>query len=280
MIMTPPPDRNPYDRWMRSVAGVSIVRACLRVGCGGESGSPTAVLGDGEFTEAERCAIPVRAGTSHAAFVAPGGVVRFFTSAGELPACGHGTVAALAFLAGRTGRTDHVLRVSGRTFHGRATDVGEGRFEAAFEPGPITLRSTTAAEISEISAAVTGAATPDRSGARVATLGRPRLLLPVPDRAALAALRPDLDRLRAATDAFGLLGCYAFTPPGADGHCAARMFAPSVGVPEDIANANSTACLAAHLDIPIKVDMGDSLGSPATISAAPGRVGGLAAVRI
>ena len=47
------------------------------------------------------------------------------------------------------------------------------------------------------------------------------------------------------------------------------MFAPSIGVPED--NANSTACLAARLVrrnmTRITVDMGDSLGSPATITA-------------
>jgi trans-2,3-dihydro-3-hydroxyanthranilate isomerase len=46
---------------------------------------------------------------------------------------------------------------------------------------------------------------------------------------------------------------------------------PSIGVPEDIANANSTACLAAHLAArgitDITVDMGDALGSPATITA-------------
>jgi predicted PhzF superfamily epimerase YddE/YHI9 len=51
----------------------------------------------------------------------------------------------------------------------------------------------------------------------------------------------------------------------------ARMFAPSIGVPEDIANANSTACLAAHLAVrgvtDLSVDMGDALGSPATITA-------------
>jgi predicted PhzF superfamily epimerase YddE/YHI9 len=50
------------------------------------------------------------------------------------------------------------------------------------------------------------------------------------------------------------------------------MFAPSIGVPEDIANANSTACLAARLAgrgfEEITVDMGDSLGVPATITAA------------
>jgi trans-2,3-dihydro-3-hydroxyanthranilate isomerase len=50
------------------------------------------------------------------------------------------------------------------------------------------------------------------------------------------------------------------------------MFAPSIGVPEDIANANSTACLAAYLAregmAEITVDMGDAPGSPSTITAA------------
>jgi trans-2,3-dihydro-3-hydroxyanthranilate isomerase len=49
------------------------------------------------------------------------------------------------------------------------------------------------------------------------------------------------------------------------------MFARSIGVPEDVANANSTAWLAARLVqrnmTRINVDMGDSLGSPATITA-------------
>jgi predicted PhzF superfamily epimerase YddE/YHI9 len=59
------------------------------------------------------------------------------------------------------------------------------------------------------------------------------------------------------------------------------MFAPSIGVPEDIANANSTACLAADLAgrgvTGIAVDMGDSLGSPATVTATarPGHSGPL-----
>jgi predicted PhzF superfamily epimerase YddE/YHI9 len=94
----------------------------------------------------------------------------------------------------------------------------------------------------------------------------------VPD---VAGLEPDFRRLRAATDSLGLLGCYAYS---AGERFTARMFAPSIGVPEDIANANSTACLAAHLGADITVDMGDSLGQPATIVARAGRVGGIAVV--
>ncbi|MFI8085461.1 PhzF family phenazine biosynthesis protein [Kitasatospora sp. NPDC086009] len=73
--------------------------------------------------------------------------------------------------------------------------------------------------------------------AHVASPGRPRLLLPVRSRTALAELRPDFTALRDACDRYGLLGCYAYSVPDADGRAAARMFAPSIGVPEDVANA-------------------------------------------
>jgi predicted PhzF superfamily epimerase YddE/YHI9 len=64
------------------------------------------------------------------------------------------------------------------------------------------------------------------------------------------------------------------------------MFAPAIGVPEDIANANSTACLATALHATgalgvgpsrpgrLAVDMGDSLDSPATVTATVTAVAG------
>jgi PhzF family phenazine biosynthesis protein len=265
---------------------VSIVRACLREGTGG---SPTAVLDEVPLSDDERCRVPVLAGTSHAVFVAARGSevsLRFFTAGGELPACGHGTVAALAFLAARAGGSEYrgTLRAAGRSFAGRAVREGT-RFRAVFEPGPVTLREPTPDERALV--LPTLGVTPDMlaPGARVASVGRARLLVPVASRSELAALAPDFEGLRAACDRFGLLGCYVYSVPTSAGRIAARMFAPSIGVPEDIANANSTACLAADLAsrgvTEIAVDMGDSLGSPATITASARpvvRVGGVAEV--
>ncbi|MFD8637171.1 PhzF family phenazine biosynthesis protein [Streptomyces sp. NPDC059533] len=86
-----------------------------------------------------------------------------------------------------------------------------------------------------------------------------------------ACAAPDLDGLRDACDRLGLPGAYVHSPPSPTGGLAARMFAPSIGVPEDIANANGTARLAALLarrgTTRIAVDMGDAVGSPATITA-------------
>ncbi|MFJ8716190.1 PhzF family phenazine biosynthesis protein [Streptomyces violaceus] len=104
---------------------VTIVRACLRDGHGG---SPTAVLGEAPLSDDERRRVPVLIGTSHAVFVSVhdsrrGGPVvslRFFTAEGELPACGHGTVAALAFMAERAGGREYraIICAAGRVFPG------------------------------------------------------------------------------------------------------------------------------------------------------------------
>jgi trans-2,3-dihydro-3-hydroxyanthranilate isomerase len=253
---------------------VTVVQACLRDGAGG---SPTAIVADAApLDDDDRRQVPVLAGTSHAVFIhtAPEDdavSLRFFTAEGELPACGHGTVAALAYLAARAGRPQYettLLAVGGRRIDGRAQRRGD-LMSAEFEVGTVGLREPTAEELALVPPALGIAARALSPGACVATLGRPRMLIPVASRSALDALRPDLISLREACLRLGLLGCYVYT---AGQHAAARMFAPAIGVPEDIANANSTACLAAHLHgsagiEAITVDMGDSLGSPATITA-------------
>jgi trans-2,3-dihydro-3-hydroxyanthranilate isomerase len=122
------------------------------------------------------------------------------------------------------------------------------------------------------------------AGACIASVGRPRLLVPVPTRRRLAALTPDFDGPRASCDRLGLLGCYVYSPPTAEGRLAARMFTPSIGVGEDIANANSTAGLSAHFAedgrTEIAVDMGDALGTPATITATARRAPSATIVRV
>ena len=255
---------------------VAVVRACLRDGTGG---SPTAVMDEAPLSDDQRRRVPVLLGTSHAVFVSvddrdgePAVSLRFFTAEGELPACGHGTVAALAYLAGRAEDREFraTLHTATRVFPGWSVREGT-RIRAAFDPGPVELREPTAAECDLVLPALGLTSAALAPGIRVAAIGRQRLLIPLASPATLAALAPDFARLRDACDRLGFLGCYVHSVPTATGRVTARMFAPSIGVDEDIANANSTACLAAHLATrgiaDIAVDMGDSLGSPSTITA-------------
>ena len=275
---------------------VTVVDACLRDDGGG---SPTAVIDEASLSDGQRCLLPVRMGTSHAVFVSVEddsalgleASVRFFTAAGELPACGHGTIAALALLAQRSDRTRArvTLRTAERVLTGLVARAN-GRFEAAFDPGPIDLREPVPDKIGSVLGALGVEAGGVPPGTCIASIGRPRLLVPVATRRRLAALTPDFERLRAACDRLGLLGCYVYSRPTSEGRLAARMFAPSIGVDEDIANANSTAGLSAYLAgygrTEIAVDMGDALATPATITATARRspsgtivrVGGRAAI--
>jgi PhzF family phenazine biosynthesis protein len=239
------------------------VQACLRDGGGG---SPTAIVADATWLgDDDRRQVPLLSGASHAVFIEGGTELRFFTAEGELPACGHGTVAAIAYLAERAGRSEYEvgLRAGGRDIRGRAERHGD-LLAGSFEAGRVDLREPTDEELALVPPALGIPA----GASCVATLGRPRMLVPAPSRAVLDGLAPDMPALRDACLRLGLLGCYVYTVPNG----AARMFAPAIGVPEDIANANSTACLAAYLyatgrGSTVTVDMGDSLGSPATITA-------------
>ncbi|MFL6072672.1 MAG: PhzF family phenazine biosynthesis protein [Mycobacteriales bacterium] len=277
---------------------VVLVDACLRDGAGG---SPTAVLTSGDgLGDAAMARIPPLAGTSHVAVIGPpvadgaGRTVRFFTSEGELPSCGHGTVAAIAVLAAAGGGYDGRLRAGGRDFAASATrdpatgDVVAGGVVAAWFDQGLVERGTADEGLVGAFLAALGLGTGDlrpEDEPTVASPGRPRLLLPVADRDVLAALRPDMERLAAESRRHGQLGCFVYAPPSATDRPAARMFAPAIGVPEDVANANSTGCLAAHLlatgrGPAVAVDQGDALGHPSTVYAAAERAPGGIATRV
>ena len=244
---------------------MTIVDACTYQGKGG---SPTAVLlDDGTLDDAARRAVVRDAGTSHAAFVA-GDAVRFFTTHGELTNCGHGTLAAQAFLLHRSGRAEHhgSQRTGGRTFATTAVRRADG-IEVWFDQGVIALPAGVPAGLDAILGAL-GVGPDDLAGApAAASPGTPRLLVPVK---AVHSIRPDLARLAAGCRRHGYLGCFVYTMAG--DRAVARMFAPAIGVGEDIVNANSAGCLAAHLHATrgrsrIEVEQGHAAGRPSLVLA-------------
>ncbi|MDG4838508.1 PhzF family phenazine biosynthesis isomerase [Micromonospora sp. WMMD967] len=254
---------------------VAVVNACTRQGRGG---SPTTVvIDDAALTDDERHAIAGAAGTSHTAFVdtstAAVPTVRFFTGTGELTTCGHGTIAAQAVLLQRSGATEHLghQRSGGRTFATTAIRRHDG-IEVWFDQGVIALPDSGHPTGGGIIAALGLERTDLAADVRVASPGTPRLLVPVRDRRTLLSIQPDHDRLAAECRRLAYLGCfvYALSPPTRTG--IARMFAPAIGVDEDIANANSVGCLAAHLldttgNGEIDIHQGDGLQSPSSVYA-------------
>ncbi|WP_422735602.1 PhzF family phenazine biosynthesis protein [Micromonospora sp. WMMD729] len=276
---------------------VTIVDACTRRGAGG---SPTAVLiDDSALDDSARQEIVRRAGTSHAAFVdteadtAP--TVRFFTAYGELTNCGHGTIAAQAVLLHRrrSGELRARQRTGGRAFDTTAIQRDDG-IEVWFDQGTVDLQGGTAAGLDRVLAAL--GIRPDDMPAEdapcVASPGTPRLLVPVTALPTLLSMRPDLPRLAAECRRLGYLGCFVYTLSPTGAAATARMFAPAIGVGEDVVNANSTGCLAAYLFATgrpgsIEVEQGHTAGRPSSVFATAGatadgisaRVGGMAVIR-
>jgi PhzF family phenazine biosynthesis protein len=221
--------------------------------------------------------------------------VRFFTTHGELANCGHGTIAAQAFLLHGSGATerDGSQRTGGRTFRTTAIRRDDG-VEVWFDQGTIELQDTPSENLDGMLSAlgIEPAAIATDDAPSVASPGTPRLLVPVQTTAVLHSLRPDLPRLAAECRRRGYLGCFVYTTSPARDRATARMFAPAIGVGEDVVNANSAGCLAAHLHATygcgsVKVEQGHTAGRPslvfATATVTPDgistRIGGTATIR-
>lgn len=267
---------------------VVVVNACTRHGQGG---SPTAVMiDDATLTDDRRHAIARRTGTSHTAFIDTGTAdtpkVRFFTSAGELANCGHGIIAAQAVLLHRSGAMEHHgrQRTGGRTFATTAVRRHDG-IEVWFDQGAIALTDHADTGGGGIIAALGLERADIAADVRVASPGTPRLLVPLRDRRTLLSMRPDFDRLATECRRLGYLGCFIYTLSPTAGTGTARMFAPAIGVDEDIANANSVGCLAAHLldtsgNGEIEIHQGDTLRSPSSVFASATHTGSGIVARI
>jgi PhzF family phenazine biosynthesis protein len=273
---------------------VTIVDACTHRGQGG---SPTAVLIDDHTLDDDaRRAVVREAGTSHAAFVdTDADTVRFFTTHGELTNCGHGTIAAQAFLLHGSGSTERhgSQRTGGRVFNTTAIQRDNG-IEVWFDQGTIELQDTGSEDVDGILSAlgIEPAAIATDDAPSVASPGTPRILMPVRTTSILYSLRPDLPRLAAECRRRGYLGCFVYTASPARDRAIARMFAPAIGVGEDVVNANSAGCLAAHLHATygrnsVEVEQGHTAGRPslvlatanATTEGSTTRIGGTAIIR-
>jgi trans-2,3-dihydro-3-hydroxyanthranilate isomerase len=229
------------------------------------AGNPLAVFPDARGLTAEQMGMIAREfNLSETTFVLPPERpehtrrVRIFTPGKELPFAGHPTIGtAIALAAGG---------------HIQCTD-GETRivFEEGVGPVPVTIRSTagihsfaqlsvarlpevvgrppSAAALAEILSLGLSDILQGPDAIQVVSAGVPYLYVPLVDRQAVARARPRLDLWPTTLAAAGTQEIYIFShdpvDPKADIH--ARMFAPSLGVPEDPATGSAVAALGGYL---------------------------------
>ncbi|HUJ92070.1 MAG TPA: PhzF family phenazine biosynthesis protein [Gaiellaceae bacterium] len=175
--------------------------------------------------------------------------IRIFTPASELPFAGHPVLGA-SFVVGM------------------ALGLDEVRLETALKVVPLRLeRAGGRVVFGWMEQAVAPRAPYERADELLAALGLERSLLPVEvyengprhvfvrleSEDAVAALSPDLSAL--AAHARVGANCFA----GSDGRWKTRMFAPSLGVPEDPATGSAAGPLAMHLGLHGVVPFGESI---------------------
>ena len=227
--------------------------------------------------------------------------VRIFTPGGELAFAGHPTVG-----------TAHVLATIGAVeLTGDETHIV---LEEGVGPVPVTIRATdgkpsfaqlTVAKLPEVGppppnpgrlAAMLSLKTDDLVGsdmpAEAISCGTPFLFVPLRDRAAVARARPRVDLLEQTLGDYWTQMVMVFALegelPGSD--IRARMFAPTIGVPEDPATGSAAVGLGGYLaardprfDAELRwvVEQGFEMGRPSILEVeVEKQAGKLTAVRV
>ncbi len=240
-------------------------------------GSPTGVVLKAErLSEAQMQQIAKVLGYSHTAFLTELDQedcevsVRFFTPAGEIKNCGHGTIAA------------HVVRTTqntnpGDTFVRQRVVTGMQEVDVRHQDGLITVYFKQQAVDfqpvdQEVSTALLSALNLSEADLNkqypiiLASPGSNRFLVGVKDVATLQTVSPDHASLIDLCARVNSIGCFVFsleTFTVANG----RMFAPVIGVNEDVVNGNSSGCLGAYL---LHMDKEGRLGSELNLNVHQG----------
>jgi trans-2,3-dihydro-3-hydroxyanthranilate isomerase len=227
--------------------------------------------------------------------------VRIFTPGSELPFAGHPTVGT-AFVLANTGD----IKLTGNETH--------IVFEEGVGPVPVTIRSKdgkagfaqlSVAQLPEISpppprahelAATLGLESEEvldgEWGPETVSCGVPFLFIPVKNRQALGRARVRLDAFERLLGGYVTSKVFLFCnePERPGSHYRARMFAPSIGVPEDPATGSACAGFGGYLarrdarnDGTLRwvVEQGFEMGRPSILEVEADKQGGaITAVRV
>jgi PhzF family phenazine biosynthesis protein len=181
------------------------------------------------------------------------------------PLCLHATLAAARVLLREHGAPLTVrTAMRGQLLH--LSERGAGVF--------VRLQRQPAPDVAiapELPASLLGLAGPDQgAGLRlasppaIASVGSPKLLLELPDSAALQALRPDLVRIAAWSKQHGVSGCYAYARR-ADGSVEGRNFNHLDPALEDSATGVAAGALTVHLGRALILHQGANMGQPCVL---------------
>jgi trans-2,3-dihydro-3-hydroxyanthranilate isomerase len=248
-------------------------------------GNPLAVFPDAQgMTTEQMMTLTRELNLSECTFVTPGSApgrfaVRIFTPGHEMPFAGHPIVGTAVVLAG-LGRTEAASEIVFELKVGPVRVALRGGGATFFRDGAPEMPAldVSDAEIAELVGVPALAGRPWQAG-----YGAAFLLVPLADRAAVAASALRLDLWRKLESRIWGRGIYVHAVISDDGTEAAihsRMFAPSLGVGEDPATGSAAAALVGSFPGPadgtrrLAITQGVEMGRPSLITATATRAGG------
>ena len=235
---------------------------------------------------------------SETAFVSPAAgseiPLLYFTPAGEVPLCGHATVAAFS-----------ALRLAGRIGDGEYTAVTKAGKLAVSVNGvsvlmdmarPELLRTLSGDESARLYAAygLSPEAIPEAFPVRIVSTGLADIMLPVSSREILLSARQNEAEVSELSREFGCVGVHMFAPGEGGITAFCSNFAPLYGIPEECATGTANAALTYYLYLLGRIRPGETnvflqgehMGRPCRVESilteTPGgpriRIGGCAAM--
>lgn len=260
----------------------------------GQGGNPAGVMIRAAMPDEQAMQrIAAELGYSETVFAAPaddGWRVRYFSPEGEVPFCGHATIALGAVLAQQNGDGIFALTTSHArvTVEGKADGKVDSGVASAALQSPATASAPAPSALVDDTLALFGysrAGLDERIPPAIANGGADHLVLALADRERLRAMRYELDAGRALMRAHGLATIalvHAETPQ----RFHARNPFASGGVYEDPATGAAAAALGGYLrdlDWPhgghIDILQGEDMGTPCHLQVQIGQQAG-ASIRV
>ena len=246
---------------------------------GSEGGNPAGVVLLQDAVSADEMArVAAEVGYSETAFAVGQGDdakswrVRYFSPESEVPFCGHATIALGAALGKHSGAGTYTLVLNDATITVVAEATPEGMMATLSSP-PTRSRAMSGSELEDVMALF--ALAPEDLDPRLGPAhihgGANHVVLPLKDRARLAAMSYDLDKGRGVMRKHELVTVMLVYIEGAQTFVVRNAFA-SGGVLEDPATGAAAAAFAGYLrdsEWPHKgsftIRQGEDMGSPSLI---------------
>ncbi len=218
----------------------------------GRGGNPAGIVTDGSLIQGdeERRALAARLGYSETVFRDTSHVadmrLSYFTPEGEVPLCGHATIAFFVLLdaMGRAGKKEYAVETKAGIIGVRIYDDGIVMMSQCL---PEFSSPVPFSELADCFGCFEGDI---RFEPMIVSTGLRDIMLPVSSPEVLLRMRPDFGKISDLSRKYGCVGVHAFALADEENDTSTtvcRNFAPLYGIEEEAATGTSNCALASYL---------------------------------